>query len=374
MRKKDYYAVLGVSRDADTETIKRSYRRLALQYHPDKNPGNKEAEERFKEISEAYEVLSDPDKRRQYDLFGNVGGAQSTGRDPFSQMVEEVFESFFGGGRQTRRPTAIAGEDIRITIELNLEEIARGTSREVEYLRQETCERCEGTGSADGMRPRTCSKCGGSGQVAYRVGGGFFQQIVYQECPECRGMGFEILHPCVACRGTGVLPKKHIRTVEIPPGSMGGMTLSLRGAGHQGPWGGPPGDLLLEIIEKSHPVFLREGENLIYEAWVSYPDLVLGSTLEVPTLTGESLSIRIEPGTPSGEVYRIPGKGLPRYGSRKKGDLLIQVHVWVPRKLDKSEKELLEEIRKHKAFSPTAKRPEKGFFHRLKEFFLGQTR
>ncbi|RMF49693.1 MAG: J domain-containing protein [Bacteroidetes bacterium] len=366
--KKDYYAILGVSRDADLETIKRAYRRLAVQYHPDKNPGNREAEERFKEISEAYEVLSDPEKRRQYDLFGSVQGSGGIPNDPFSQMVEEVFQSFFGGrAPRSRRPSAIPGEEVRIQVELTLEEIAQGTTRTVRYTRKVPCAACEGTGSRDRRPPQACPTCGGSGQVAYRVGGGFFQQIVYQDCPDCRGTGIRIGNPCPACGGSGLETRPHTQEIEFPPGAMSGLTLSLRGAGHFGPWGGPPGDLLIEITEAPHPYFLRDGEDLIYEVWVAYPDLVLGTTLEVPTPTGEVLSVRVPPGTPSGEILRLEGKGLPRYASRKRGDLLVQVHVWMPSQLSREAKQLLQTMRKDPTFSPSQKRPEKGFLSRLRD-------
>lgn len=370
--KKDYYAILGVSRDADIETIKRAYRRLALQYHPDRNPGNKEAEERFKEITEAYEVLSDPNKRRQYDLFGTtsgIGGGMSA-ETIFSQTVEEIFSTFFGGGSsRSRRSQAIQGEDIPITLELTLEEIATGAEKEVEYLRDEICERCGGTGTASGRGPAPCATCGGSGQVAYRVGGGFFQQIIYQTCSDCKGTGIQIVDPCPACGGTGVYRKLHRQSIQIPPGATGGMTLALRGAGHRGPWGGPPGDLLIEIREKPHPLFQRKGEDLIYETWIAYPDLVLGTTLFISSLEGEKIPIKIPPGTPSGEVFKLTGKGLPRYGSRKRGDLLVQVHVWVPAKVSTEEKRLLEEMRRHKAFQPGDKKVEKGFWKRVKQLF-----
>ncbi|MCS7153774.1 MAG: molecular chaperone DnaJ [Bacteroidia bacterium] len=371
MKKKDYYATLGVSRDADLETIKRAYRQLALKYHPDRNPGNKEAEERFKEISEAYEVLSDPEKRRQYDLFGTVGSSGGTGAETiFSQAVEEIFATFFGGrGGSGRRPPAIQGEDISVVVELSLEEIAEGTEREIEYIRKDTCEVCGGTGSARGHSPRACPTCGGTGQVAYRVGGGFFQQIIYQTCSDCQGTGFRIVSPCSVCGGTGVVERLHRQPVEIPAGAVGGMTLVLRGAGHRGPWGGPAGDLIIEIREKSHPLFARKGEDLIYEAWVSYADLVLGTTLAIPTLSGGTIPLQIPPGTHSGEVFKISGKGLLRYNSRRRGDLLVQVHVWVPSKVSFEERRLLEEMRKHKGFQPKEHKPEKGFWRRLKEFF-----
>lgn len=368
--KKDYYAILGVSRDADAETIKRAYRRLALEYHPDRNPGNKQAEERFKEIAEAYEVLSNPERRRQYDLFGTSGGGVGVEAETiFSQTVEEFISSFFGGGRRGRRPQEVTGEDVRILLELSLEEVANGAEREVEYLRDDICETCGGTASSSKRPPQTCPTCGGTGQVAYRVGGGFFQQIVYQTCPDCQGSGMRIIDPCSACGGTGLRRKLHKQLVQIPPGAAGGMTLALKGAGHRGPWGGRAGDLLIEIQEKPHPVFSREGDNLIYETWVSYPELVLGTTLNIPTLSGESTSLRVPPGTHSGEIFRLQGKGLPRYSSRKRGDMIVQVHVWVPPKVGSEEKRLLETMRDTKAFQPTERKPEKHFWRRVKDLF-----
>lgn len=370
--KKDYYAILGVSRDADAETIKRAYRRLALEYHPDRNPGNKEAEERFKEIAEAYEVLSDPEKRRQYDLFGTTAGAGGgmSAETIFSQAVEEILSSFFGGGgTRSRRSQAIPGGDIQITIELTLEEIATGVKKEVEYLRDEICDSCGGSGSKAGRPPHPCPSCGGTGQIAYRVGGGFFQQIVYQTCPECQGTGMRILDPCPVCGGTGIKRKLHRQTVDIPPGATGGMTLALRGGGHRGPWGGPPGDLLIQILEHPHALFQRKGEDLIYEVWVAYPDLVLGTTLAIPVLGGETIPLRIPAGTASGEVFKLSGKGLPRYNSKKRGDLLVQVHVWVPNRVSIDEKRLLEEMRSYKSFQPTNRKPEKGFWQRIRQLF-----
>lgn len=368
--KKDYYAILGVSRDADIETIKRAYRRLALEYHPDRNPGNKEAEERFKEVAEAYEVLSDPEKRRQYDLFGSVGGMGAVGAESiFTQAVEEIFSSFFGGASRGRRTHEIVGEDVRIQIELSLEEIANGTEREVEYLRDDLCDACDGTGSKHRRAPQVCATCGGTGQVAYRVGGGFFQQIVYQTCPDCRGSGMRIIDPCPACGGMGVRKKLHRQVIQIPPGANGGMTLALKGGGHRGPWGGRPGDLLIEVLEKPHSTFIREGDNLIYETWLSYPELVLGTTINVPTLSGEPTPLRIPAGTPSGEIFRIPGKGLPRYGSRKRGDLIVQVHVWVPQKISNEERRLLEAMRNYKAFQPAERKSEGRFWKRVRDLF-----
>ncbi|MCS6790276.1 MAG: J domain-containing protein [Bacteroidia bacterium] len=372
--KKDYYSILGVSRDADIETIKRAYRRLALEYHPDRNPGNKEAEEKFKEISEAYEVLSDPDKRRRYDLFGDSRVSDGFNRqaDPFARMVEEVFESFFGGRVHTAERVP-QGENVRIQIELTLEEIAEGAVKEVEYLREEACSACKGTGNADSSPPQVCPTCRGSGQVAYRVGGGFFQQVVYQTCPTCQGRGYRIIHPCAACGGTGLQMRPHRRQVEIPPGVAAEMTLILRGAGHQAPWGGKPGDLLIDIFEKEHPLFVRDGDDLVYETWVSYPDLVLGGQVKIPLLNQETYTLRIEPGTLSGEVFRVPGRGLPRYNNpRKRGDLIVQVHVWVPRKVSAEDKKFLEGMRQHRNFSPTQKRPEKSLFEKIKEMFKGK--
>jgi molecular chaperone DnaJ len=372
----DYYEILGVPRNADQETIKKAYRRLALQYHPDRNPNNPEAEEKFKLINEAYEVLSDPQKRREYDTFGRVGStgaSASSYADPFAQIIEEFFRGAYAGETRYKQgpPRGPQGSDITLHIQVSLEEILHGSKKTLTYKRQVPCSACNGTGHAD-KRPPLCPTCGGNGQVAYRVGGGFFQQIIYQTCPTCQGSGYHNPNPCRKCGGTGLVETEFTQEVELPPGIEADTTLVLRNAGHFGPWNGPPGDLLLHIEEKPHPLFTREGENLFYEAWVSYPDLVLGTTLQIPLLSGETQTLKIPPGTLSGEVFEIKGQGLPRRKGRQRGSLFVQVHVWVPKKLSPDERKALEHLQNYKAFQPHPQAPEKSFFARLRAFFGGK--
>jgi len=369
----DYYEILGVARTADQETIKKAYRRLALEYHPDRNPNNPEAEEKFKLINEAYEVLSDPQKRREYDLFGQVrsaGSAGSTYADPFAQIIEEFFQGVYGKERRHRSgpPRGPQGDDIEVRLQLSLEESLKGTRQTLTYKRRIPCEVCKGTGHA-GQMPPVCPTCQGTGQVTYRVGGGFFQQFIYQTCPTCQGSGYHNPNPCQRCGGTGLIETETTQQVDIPAGVENGSTLIWRGAGHFGPWNGPPGDLLIHIEEQPHPLFTREGENLFYEAWVSYPDLVLGTTLQIPLLSGETYSLKIPPGTLSGEVFEIKNEGFPRQKGRQRGSLFVQVHVWVPKKLSTDERKALETLQAYKAFQPQLKTSEKGFFERLRRFF-----
>lgn len=369
----DYYEILGVARTADQETIKKAYRRLALEYHPDRNPNNPEAEEKFKIINEAYEILSDPQKRREYDLFGRVGAANTAGSgyaDPFVQIIEELFRGAHGGEKRHRSgpPRGPQGEDIEVRLQLSLEDVLKGTQKTLTYKRRIPCEVCGGTGHAD-KAPPICPTCQGTGQVAYRVGGGFFQQFIYQTCPTCQGSGYHNPNPCQRCGGTGLLETETTQQVDIPAGVENGSTLIWRGAGHFGPWNGPPGDLLLHIEEEPHPLFTREGENLFYETWVSYPDLVLGTTLQIPLLSGEASPLKVPPGTLSGEVFEIKNEGLPRRKGRQRGSLFVQVHVWVPKKLSPDERKALETLQAYKAFQPQPKTSEKGFFERLRRFF-----
>ena len=369
----DYYETLGVPRTADQETIKKAYRRLALEYHPDRNPNNPEAEEKFKLINEAYEVLSDPQKRREYDRFGRVGSANTAGSayaDPFAQIIEEFFRGAYGGERRSRSgsPRGPQGEDIEVRLRLSLEDVLKGTRKTLTYKRRIPCEACGGTGHAD-KTPPICPTCQGTGNVAYRVGGGFFQQFIYQTCPTCQGSGYHNPNPCPRCGGTGLMETETTHEVDIPAGVEGGSTLIWRGAGHFGPWNGPPGDLLLHIEEEPHPHFTREGENLFYETWVSYPDLVLGTTLQIPLLSNETAPLKIPPGTLSGEVFEIKNEGLPRRKGRQRGSLFVQVHVWVPKKLSPDERKALETLQAYKAFQPQPKTSEKGFLERLRRFF-----
>ncbi len=370
----DYYEILGVSRTADQETIKKAYRRLALEYHPDRNPNNPEAEEKFKLISQAYEVLSDPEKRREYDLFGEVGSASKAGpsySDPFAQIIEELFRGAYTGEtrRRTASPRGPQGDDVSIHLKVSLEEIFKGAPKTLTYKRRVPCDACQGTGHTD-KRPPICPTCQGTGQVAYRVGGGFFQQIIYQTCPTCQGSGYHNPNPCRKCGGTGLIESEVTREIELPAGVEDDATLVMRGAGHFGPWNGPAGDLLIHVEVEPHPVYARQGENLFYEAWVSYPDLVLGTTLHIPLLTGETHTLKVPAGTLSGEVFEVKEQGLPRRKGRQRGSLFVQVHVWVPKKLSPEERKVVEALRTHHAFQPQQSRPaEKSFFSRLRDFF-----
>lgn len=365
----DYYEILGVSRNADLETIKKAYRRLALAYHPDRNPNNPEAEEKFKLINEAYEVLSDPDKRRAYDLYGQRGSTPPPSSDFFSQIMEEFFQSVWGNVQGSQTPQGLAGEDIQVEIPLSLEELASGAIKEIHYQRKIPCTSCQGTGSAEG-RPARCPTCHGSGQIAYRSGGGFFQQIIYQTCPTCQGSGYHNPSPCPHCKGLGLVMKAQTRTIEIPPGVDPASTLVWRGEGHYGPWNGPPGDLLIRIQETPHPLFTREGPDLYYEAWVSYADLVLGTTLTIPLLSGQTYRLKIPAGTPSGEVFEIKNQGLPIHRSRRHGSLYVQVHVYVPSKgLSPEDKELLTRLKERPTFNPEKKDTTPRLFERLRAFF-----
>ncbi|MCS6906180.1 MAG: molecular chaperone DnaJ, partial [Bacteroidia bacterium] len=298
MAKRDYYDVLGVPRNADTETIKKAYRKLALQYHPDKNPGNKEAEEKFKEASEAYEVLSDPQKRAQYDKFGHAGvggGPQFQDiNDIFSRFSEFFgdipFEGFFGGASRSgrRRSQGQRGQDLRVRLKLTLEEIASGTEKTLKIKRYVVCDTCSGTGAFDSRSVQTCPTCSGTGEVRQQVGGGFFSQIIISVCPNCHGSGKVITRKCPACEGEGRVMKDDVVKVRIPAGVSDGMQLTMRGNGHAGQRGGEPGDLLIQFEEIPHEYFIRQGDNIIYELYINIADAALGATLEVPTLDGKA--------------------------------------------------------------------------------------
>lgn len=375
MAKRDYYEVLGVSKSASQEEIKKAYRKLALKYHPDQNPGNKEAEEKFKEITEAYSVLSDEQKRAQYDRYGHEGvnGFQGGGADfsdifsQFSDIFGAGFESFFGGGSGSRRKGQ-RGSDVKITVKLTLEEIASGCEKKVKYKKLVECDECHGKGSTNYDGIKTCSTCNGTGEVKKRVGGGFFQQIMVSTCPTCNGSGKIITDPCMKCKGDGRVKDDVYQTLNIPAGVADGMQLIQRGSGGVGKDGGYNGDLIIQIEEIPHEYFSREGDNLIYELAINIADAALGSTVEVPTLEGKA-KFKIEPGTQSGKIVRLKGKGLPNLNKGYKGDLLIHINVWTPQNLTNEEKAILEKIKNMPGFNPKPVKKEKSFFEKMKEFF-----
>ncbi len=377
MVKRDYYEVLGVEKNASADDIKRAYRRLALKYHPDKNPGDKEAETKFKECAEAYEVLSDSDKRQRYDQFGH-DGLRGAGIHDYSRMnwqdigsifedlfgIDDIFGDVFGGGRRGRssRGGASRGYDLETTVELSLLEIAKGTERTIEYTRQDLCSECSGSGAAKGSKPSKCPACGGRGQVAR--GGGFFQMV--STCPQCRGTGEIISNPCAKCKGSGREPKKRVISVKIPAGVHEGQAVRISGEGEAGTKGGPPGDLYCYVHVKPHPFLQRDGADIIASVPISFTQAALGGLIEVPTLNGTE-ELRIPPGTQNGNVFRIRGKGLPNMRSGRNGDELVAVHIEIPRKLNAKQQQLLRDFAatEDKTVLPESK----GFFEKLKDYF-----
>lgn len=344
MAKRDYYEVLGVPRDAGDDELKKAYRQLALQYHPDRNAGDKKAEERFKEISEAYAVLSDPDKRTQYDRFGTVAGplgfdASDVG---FGTIFDDLFEGFFGGAsRRGRRSRARHGEDLQYELQISLEEAARGIETKVQIPRFEPCETCQGSGLEPGTTRETCSACRGQGQV--RFSQGFL--TVARTCPQCGGEGEVSRHPCKKCRGEGRQRREHLLEIKIPAGVKDGDQLRLSGEGEAGPHGGPAGDLYVGIRIRPHPFFSRQGDNLLCELPLTFPQLALGAEVEVPILGGRA-TLKVPPGTQPGQILHLKGKGMPSLRGRHHGDTCYQVVLEVPARLKAEQRQLLEEFQR----------------------------
>jgi molecular chaperone DnaJ len=364
--KRDYYEVLQVSRTATAAEINSAYRKLAVKYHPDKNPGDQEALDRFKEASEAFEVLHDAEKRSRYDRFGHAGVNGGVGAGHFRD-VEDIFSAFgdlfgdlFGGGRGRRRVRK--GRDVRCDVSLNLQEAATGVRKTVEFHRHETCLTCQGTGAAKGAKRETCSYCGGRGQVVQQAG----IIRVQTTCPACHGEGSSVSTPCQACRGSGHVLKKVKADVEIPAGVDDGMQVRISGQGEPSTSGGPPGDCYCVVSILPHPLFEREGQHLICRVPITYSQAALGCTLEVPTLGGRG-ELEIPAGTQSGKVFRLKGQGMPDPRVAGLGDLLVQVNIEVPQKLSSEEEKLLRELAEleHKHVAPERK----GFFEKLKEYF-----
>ncbi len=376
MAKRDYYEVLGVEKTASADEIKRAYRRMAIKYHPDKNPGDKEAEAKFKECAEAYEVLSDQTKRQQYDQFGHEGLRGSSMHD-FSRMnVEDIFSMFgfddffggiFGGGGGRRRGSArrggpTRGYDLETAVELTLAEIAEGTEKTIEFTRQDRCSQCNGTGAAKGSQPERCTMCGGTGQVA--KGGGFFQMV--SACPQCHGTGQVITKPCTKCKGSGRVPRKRSVKIKVPAGVHEGQGIRVAGEGEPGQHGGPNGDLYCYVRVKPHEFLERDGQNLIAVVPITFSQAVLGATIDVPSLNGTQ-QLKVPAGTQYGSLFRIRGKGLPDIRSGRKGDQLVQVTIETPTNLNERQEELLREYAatENTNVSPKAR----GFFDKLKQHF-----
>lgn len=365
--KRDYYEVLGVSRSATPEEIKKAYRKIAIKYHPDKNPDNKEAEEKFKEAAEAYEVLSNAEKRAQYDRFGHAGAGGGYGHtmnmeDIFSQFGDifgggSPFDSFFGGSSRGRRQRK--GSNLRIKLKLTLEEIAQGVEKKIKVHRMVR---------ADGVSFKNCTTCQGTGQVRKVVNTMLGQMVSSSTCPTCNGSGQIVDQRPPGVDSSGLVSKEEVITVRIPAGVSDGMQLSMSGKGNEAPGGGIAGDLLILIEEVEDPVLKRDGNNIIYDLYLSFVDAALGTTVEVPSIGGR-VKIKIEPGTQSGKVLRLRGKGLRDINGYETGDQLIYVNVWTPKKLSAEERAALESLRGSPNFDPRPDGTEKGFFERMKEFF-----
>lgn len=371
MAKRDYYEVLGVAKNASPDDIKRAYRRTAMKHHPDKNPNDKDAEAKFKECAEAYEVLSDPEKRQRYDQFGH-DGLRGAGMHDFSRMnVEDIFgmfglDDFFGdflgtrSRRSRRRAGPTRGYDLETSVELNLNEVAKGTEKTIEFTRQDICDDCTGTGSAKGSGPGRCPACGGTGQIAR--GGGFFQMV--STCRQCGGTGQVITNPCKKCRGTGSEPKKRIVTIKIPPGVHEGQGIRVAKEGEPSRNSGPRGDLYCYVRVKPHEFLQRDGNNLIVIVPISFTQAALGATIEVPSLNGTK-QLKIPPGTQYGSTFRIKGQGLPDIRTHRTGDQLVQVIIEIPTKLTSKQKQLLGEFAKSENKSVFPK--SKTFFEKLRK-------
>jgi len=378
--KRDYYEILAVSRTATDQEIKSSYRKLSLKYHPDRNPGDKEAEERFKEAAEAYAVLADTDKRHMYDRFGHagLGGAATGGFDPtvftgFEDILGGLgdifgFGDIFGSGGR-RRGGPQRGADLRYDLEISFEESAKGVETSIQIPRQETCETCHGTGAAPGSKPSTCAQCQGRGQLRYQQG--FF--TVARTCGHCRGTGQVITKPCTTCSGAGRIPKQKKITVKIPAGIAAGQRLRITGEGEAGPQGGPHGDLYVVVHVQEHSFFQRDGNDLYCEIPLNYPTLALGGEITVPTLDGDE-PFTVPEGTQSGQTFRLRGRGMPDVTGRGQGDLLVTVKVVIPKKVSKDQKKLLEQLATtlpKEKFDPTPldDHADKGLFDRVKDIF-----
>jgi molecular chaperone DnaJ len=363
---KDYYSILGVRRDASQEEIKKAYRRLARQYHPDLNPGNKEAEEKFKEINEAYACLSDSEKRARYDRYGTAEGPMGNGfgfetHTTFSDLFEDIFEGFFGSfGFKKQKPTK--GADLRYDLTITLEEAAFGGEREIKFHRWQECFNCNGSGIKPGSSPITCSSCNGRGQI--RFSQGFFS--VSKTCNKCGGNGTIIKDPCLECLGKGKVRVEKSLNVKIPAGVDSGTRLKITGEGELGEFGGPRGDLYIYINVKEHNFFKRVGTDVYCSVPISFVKAVFGGEIEVPTLDGKE-KISIPPGTPSGKNFNIKGKGIPRIGGTHRGDQIVTVYIDVPKNLTERQRELLEEFAK--VSGEEIKKSSKGFREKLKDIF-----
>lgn len=380
MGKRDYYEVLGLTKEATKEEIKKAYRKQALKYHPDKNPGDKKSEDNFKEAAEAYEVLSNEEKKARYDRYGHAGmGNNGGGFSGQGMTVDDIFSSFgdifgdafggFGGFSGARRGRRVnKGSNLRVKVKLNLQEIAAGAEKKIKVTKYDTCDTCGGTGAASPSNISTCSTCHGSGHVTRLTNTMLGQMQTTSVCPSCGGDGKTITKKCTVCYGEGVVQKEDVIKINIPAGVGKGMQMTVSGKGNAPRRGGENGDLLVVIDEEEHPELIREGNDLIYNLFISIPDAVLGTHVEVPTVDN-NVKIKIEPGTQPGKILRLRGKGLPEVNGYGRGDLLVNVNVWIPKAVNKDEQKIFEKFKDSDSFIPAPDKNDKGFFERMKGYF-----
>ncbi|MBN1144496.1 MAG: molecular chaperone DnaJ [Bacteroidales bacterium] len=386
MSKRDYYEVLDVTKNATAEEIKKAYRKQALKFHPDRNPGDKSAEDKFKEAAEAYEVLSDPQKKSRYDQFGHagVGGAAGGGFNGGGMTMEDIFSHFGdifsdmgfggfggftsgrGGGRSSRQMAR--GSNLRVKVKLTLDEIDKGVEKKLKVSKYVQCNECSGTGAKGGSAYDTCGTCRGTGHVT-RVTNTFLGQMsTTQVCPTCNGDGKMITNKCPKCAGEGVIRGEEVIPVRIPAGVAEGMQLSVSGKGNAARRGGINGDLLVIIEEEGHPDLIRDGNDLLYNLYVTVTQASIGAQVEIPTLDGR-VKIKIEPGTQPGKILRLRGKGLPEVNTYGKGDLLVSINVWIPKSLTRDERKILEKLEESPNFKPNPGSGDRNFFDRMKNYF-----
>ncbi len=385
MAKRDYYEVLGVEKNASAEEIKKAYRKKAIQYHPDKNPGNKDAEEKFKEAAEAYEVLSNPQKRQRYDQFGHAGMGNSGGgfsqhdmsMDDIFSMFGDIFGSGFGsgfggfggfGGSRSQGKRVHRGSDLRVKVVLNLNDIANGVEKKLRLKKYIPCDVCHGTGAEGGSDFTTCTTCHGSGHVTRITNTLLGQMQTTSTCPACNGEGQIIKNKCPNCHGEGVVRDEEVVTINIPAGVAEGMQLNVAGKGNAGRHGGINGDLLVVVQEENHPELIRDGNNLIYNLFINMPDFILGTTAEIPTVESK-VKVKIEAGTQPEKILRLRGKGLPDINGYGKGDLLVRIHAWIPKKISSEERKMLEKLQQSPNFQEIPGAGDRNFFEKMRDIF-----
>jgi len=383
MGKRDFYDVLGVSKDASKDEIKKAYRKQALKFHPDKNPGDNSAEEKFKEAAEAYEVLQDDQKKSRYDRYGHAGvsgagsgfsGGGMTVEDIFSQFGD-IFGGGFGGfggfsgfGNSHTAGRTIKGSNLRVKVKLSLKDIANGVEKKIKVNKYISCKQCNGTGAANGTAYHTCSTCHGAGQVT-RISNTFLGQVqTSSTCPSCNGQGKTISEKCLECHGEGVIRDNEVIKISIPAGVGKGMQMTVSGKGNAARRGGVNGDLIVIIDEEKHPDLIRDGNDLMYSLYLSISEAALGTNIEIPTIEGK-VKIKIDPGTQPGKILRLRGKGIPDVNGYGKGDLLVTLSVWIPKTLSNEEKRTLTKLNESENFTPKPSNSDKNFFEKMRGFF-----